>query len=55
MAKTDTQFKLTRWSLADLYPAANSAEMAAALDELEKLVADFEIKTIVAARRYPGR
>jgi oligoendopeptidase F len=44
MSKTEARFEQSRWSLADLYPAPDSVEMTTGLDELERLVADFEEK-----------
>jgi oligoendopeptidase F len=38
------QYNLSRWSLADLYPSYDSAEMKAAFAEVENLVVEFETK-----------
>ena len=39
---TSTSYTPSRWSLTDLYPAADSPELEAAFGEMETLVADFE-------------
>jgi len=41
MTSLDTSFSQTGWSLADLFPSPDGAEMQAAFDELEAEVTDF--------------
>ena len=42
MTSLDTSFSQTGWSLADLFPSPDGAEMQAAFEELDSLVSDFE-------------
>lgn len=42
MIKTPGTFEKSQWSLEDLFPAGDSAEMKAAFDQLEKLVSELE-------------
>ena len=42
MTKKETLFQLSRWSLRDLFPSADSAELKEAFARLEELVGAFE-------------
>ncbi len=42
MTTTDTRYQQTRWSLSDLFPAPQSAELEAAFHTLDQMVAEFE-------------
>ena len=44
MATETNTFNQSRWSLKDIFPSANSAEMENAFKQAEKMVADFEKK-----------
>lgn len=52
--KEQQEFTLSRWSLEDLYPSADAAEMQTAFTELEEKVAAFEKHRAQLDARLPG-
>ena len=52
--KEQQEFTLSRWSLEDLYPSADAAEMHTAFTELEEKVAAFEKHRAQLDAQLPG-
>jgi len=56
MAKAESKFKQTRWSLSDLFPSSNSPEFKQTLKELESKVAEFiKVRKELSADIQPKR